>query len=175
MKKFISLKSYFIQTCHTALFNLSRTLLRSSKLNALAPYLIVIAFAVIGQQARACTINLTGVNFGSYDLFSNAAQYSAGNIGLNCANSVEYTIALGWGSGTFTQRVLSSGAHSFKYNLFTAANRALVWGDATNGSATVSGSGTGVRVNHVVYGQIPPQQNVPAGSYSDTITVVITF
>ena len=175
MKKFISLKSYFIQTCHTALFNPSRTLLRSSKLNALAPYLIVIAFALIGQQARACTINLTGVNFGSYDLFSNSAQYSAGNIGLNCANSVEYTIALGWGSGTFTQRVLSSGAHSFKYNLFTAANRALVWGDATNSTATVNGSGTGVIVNHVVHGSIPPNQNVSTGIYSDIVTVVITF
>ena len=175
MKKFISLKSCFIQTCHTAHFNSSRTLLRSSKLNALARCLIVIAFVLIGQQVRACTISVTGVNFGSYNVFSNAAQHSAGNIGLNCASSVEYTIALGAGSGTFTQRVLSSGAHSFKYNLFTAANRALVWGDATNGSATVSGSGTGVRVNHVVYGQIPPQQNVPAGSYSDTITVVITF
>tara|TARA_B110000908_G_C10236861_1_gene443841 strand:- start:159 stop:686 length:528 start_codon:yes stop_codon:yes gene_type:complete len=175
MKKFISLKSCFFQTCHTAHFDPSRTLSRSSKLNALAPCYIVIAFALIGQQARACTINVTGVNFGSYDVFSNAAQHSAGNIGVNCASSVGYTIALGAGSGTFTQRVLSSGAHSFNYNLFTAANRALVWGDATNGSATLSGSGTGVRVNHVVHGRIPSNQNVRAGIYSDTVTVVITF
>ncbi|MDB9874829.1 spore coat U domain-containing protein [Amylibacter sp.] len=175
MKKFISLKSCFIQTCHTAHFNSSRTLLRSSKLNALARCLIVIAFVLIGQQVRACTISVTGVNFGSYNVFSNAAQHSAGNIGLNCASSVEYTIALGAGSGTFTQRVLSSGAHSLNYNLFTAANRALVWGDATNSTATVNGSGTGVIVNHVVHGSIPPNQNVSAGIYSDTVTVVITF
>ena len=175
MKKFISLKSCFIQTCHTAHFNSSRTLLRSSKLNALARCLIVIAFVLIGQQVRACTISVTGVNFGSYNVFSNAAQHSAGNIGLNCASSVEYTIALGAGSGTFTQRVMSSGARSLNYNLFTAANRALVWGDATNSTATVNGSGTGVIVNHVVHGSIPPNQNVSAGIYSDTVTVVITF
>ena len=175
MKKFISLKSCFIQTCHTAHFNLSRTLLRSSKLNALARCLIVIAFVLIGQQVRACTISVTGVNFGSYNVFSNAAQHSAGNIGLNCASSVEYTIALGAGSGTFTQRVMSSGARSLNYNLFTAANRALVWGDATNGSFAVSGSGTGDAINHVIYGRILPHQNVPAGIYSDTITVMINF
>ena len=70
---------------------------------------------------------------------------------------------------------MASGAHLLNYNLFTAANRALVWGDATYGSATVSGSGSGEAVNHVVYGSISPHQNVPAGSYSDIVTVVITF
>ncbi|MDB4045865.1 spore coat protein U domain-containing protein [Amylibacter sp.] len=31
--------------------------------------------------------------------------------------------------------------------------------------ATVSSSGTGMSVNHVVYGRIPPRQNVRAGNY----------
>ena len=70
---------------------------------------------------------------------------------------------------------MSSGTHTLNYNLYTAANRAVVWGDAISGGATESGSGTGMNVNHVVYGRIPPRQNVRAGSYSDTINLIITF
>jgi len=175
MRIFISIKFYFSQTCHTGLCTLAHNLERTSKLKALVLWFIVLAFVLIGQQARACTINFTGVNFGSYDVFSNAEQHGVGNIDVNCDIHIGYTIALGASNGSFTQRVLRSGTHSLNYNLFTASNRALVWGDATNGTATVSGSGTGNSLNHVVYGHIPPRQIVYPGSYSDTITVVITF
>ena len=37
--------------------------------------------------------------------------------------------------------------------------------------ATVSSSGTGMSANHVVYGRIPPRQNVRAGNYSDTVNL----
>ena len=124
---------------------------------------------------RACSINVIEVNFGSYDVFSNAALNSTGKIDVNCPSGVGYTIGLSAGSGIFTQRVMRNGAHSLNYNFFTAANRVLVWGDASNGSVTVSGSGTDETVDHVVYGRIPPNQNVYPGSYSDTITVEITF
>ncbi|MDB2524654.1 spore coat protein U domain-containing protein [Amylibacter sp.] len=41
--------------------------------------------------------------------------------------------------------------------------------------ATVSSSGTRMSVNHVVYGRIPPRQNVRAGNYSDTVNLIINF
>ena len=129
----------------------------------------------MGQQSRACTINIIGVNFGSYDVFNNAASDSTGNIDVNCPSGVGYTIGLSAGSGTFEQRGMSIGTHTLNYNLYTGANGEFVWEDNTSSGATVSGSGTGSSVNHVAYGRIPPHQNVPAGSYSDTITVVITF
>jgi spore coat protein U-like protein len=70
---------------------------------------------------------------------------------------------------------MGSGAHRLNYNLYTAANRAVVWGDATSGTVTVNGTGIGVNVNHGVYGRIPARQNVRAGSYSDIIIVELTF
>jgi len=33
----------------------------------------------------------------------------------------------------------------------------------------------GVTVNHTVYGRVPALQNVAVGSYSDNITVTLTF
>ena len=118
------------------------------KRNAAVPWLVALAFALTAQQGHACTLNVTGVNFGSYDVFSNAALDSTGNIDVNCPSGVGYSMALTAGGGTHTQRVMNSGGHRLNYNLYTAANRAVVWGDATSGTVTVNGTGIGVNVNH---------------------------
>jgi spore coat protein U-like protein len=175
MITFISLKSFICRTFKPNRSIVPRSLVCKNKRNIIMPRLIALAFALIADQGRACSFNVTAVDFESYNFRNNAALHSTGNIFVNCPSGVGYNIVLGAGSGTFTQRLMGSGAHSLNYNLFTAANRALVWGDATNGSVVVSGSGTGDAINHVVYGRIPPHQNVPAGGYSDTISVMINF
>ncbi|MBT5000514.1 MAG: spore coat U domain-containing protein [Tateyamaria sp.] len=175
MRTYTRIKSCFYQTYQSSRSIAEITIVGNSKRNVLLLSFIALMFALIAQEARACIINITSVNFGSYDLFSSAALKSTGNIYMNCPIGVEYTIGLSAGSGTFEQREMSSGTHTLNYNLYTAANREFVWYDNTTSGATVSGSGTGSSVNHVAYGRIPPHQNVPAGSYSDTITVVITF
>ena len=175
MSAFISMKSRFCQTCESACSIAESNFARTSRRNALVSWLIALVFMHIAQEARACIINVTGVNFGTYHVFRNVALDSAGNIDMNCPSGVGYNITLSAGNGTYEQRILSSGANSLIYNLYTAANRAFVWGDATIGSASVSGSGTGEPINHVVYGRTPPHQNVPAGSYSDTISIMINF
>ena len=147
----------------------------TSQRNWLLSWIITLLFTFMGHQSRACTINITGVNFGSYDVFSNAASDSTGNIDVNCRSGVGYTIGLSAGNGSYEQRGMSNGTHTLNYNLYTSANGEFVWEDNTSSGATVSGIATRMSVNHVVYGRIPPHQNVPAGSYSDTITVVITF
>ena len=147
----------------------------TSKRNWLLSWIITLLFTFMGYQSRACTINITSVNFGSYDVFSNAASDSIGNIDMNCPSRVGYTIGLSAGNGSYEQRGMSNGTHTLNYNLYTAANREFVWEDATTSGATVSGSGTGMNINHVVYGRIPPRQNVRAGSYSDTVNLIINF
>jgi spore coat protein U-like protein len=171
MKRFISLKSSVCRTFQPARSAAESTLVGTRKRNVLVPWLVALAFALTAQQVHACTLNVTGVNFGSYDVFSNAALDSTGNIDVNCPSGVGYSMALTEGGGTHTQRVMNSGAHRLNYNLYTAANRAVVWA----GTVTVNGTGIGVSVNHAVYGRIPALQNVHAGSYSDIIIVELTF
>ena len=174
MRVFISFKSRVRRICQPARSVASSTLAGTRKGNLLVSWLIV-AFALTAQQGHACTLNVTGVNFGSYDVFSNTPLDSTGNIDVNCPSGVGYSMALTAGGGTHTQRVMGSGAHRLNYNLYTAANRAVVWGDATSGTVTVNGTGIGVNVNHGVYGRIPALQNVYPGSYSDIIIVELTF
>ena len=175
MKTFISLKSSACRTFQPARSAAASTLAGTCKRNVLVPWLVALAFALTAQQGHACALNVTGVNFGSYDVFSNTPLDSTGNIDVNCPSGVGYSMALTAGGGNHTQRVMGSGVHRFNYNLYTAADRAVVWGDATSGTVTVNGTGIGVSVNHGVYGRIPALQNVPPGSYSDTIAIMITF
>ena len=175
MKTFISLKSSVCRTFQLPRSTVASALAGTRKGNAAVSWLIALAFALTAQQGHACTLNVTGVNFGSYDVFSNTPLDSTGNIDVNCPSGVGYSMALTAGGGTHTQRVMGSGAHRLNYNLYTAANRAVVWGDATSGTVTVNGTGIGGSVNHWVYGRILALQNVHPGSYSDIIIVELTF
>tara|TARA_B110000008_G_scaffold267098_1_gene293919 strand:+ start:37 stop:564 length:528 start_codon:yes stop_codon:yes gene_type:complete len=175
MRLVISLKSSVCRICQPARSVAASDLAVTRKRSVLIFLLIPLAFALTAQQGHACTLNVTGVNFGSYDVFSNSALDSTGNINVNCPSGVGYSIALTAGDGTHTQRVMSSGAHRLNYNLYTDANRAVVWGDATSATVTVNGTGIGVSVNHGVYGRIPALQNVHPGSYNDIIIVELAF
>jgi spore coat protein U-like protein len=175
MSAFTRLKPHLCKTYQCSFIIMESFIGRKFKRSTLGLWIIAAAFGITMQKAQACNMNVTAVNFGSYDVFSNAASDSTGNIGVNCPSGFGYTIGLSAGSVTYEQRGMSSGFNTLNYNLYTAANRALVWGDATYDSATVSGIGSGQSVNHVVYGRIPHHQNVPAGNYSDTINVMITF
>ena len=175
MKTFISLKSSICRTFQLLCSTVASAFAGTRKRNAAVPWLAALAFTLTAQQSHACTLNVTGVNFGSYDVFSNGALNSTGNIDVTCPSGVRYSIALSEGGGSHTQRVMSSGAHRLNYNLYTEANRGVVWGDATSGTARVTGTGVGVSVNHAVYGRIPALQNVHSGSYSDVVNVLLTF
>jgi spore coat protein U-like protein len=102
---------------------------------------------------------------------------------------VSYTIQLNAGSsGSFSPRKLASGANLLNYNLYTTSARTTIWGNGSGGTSTVGGSFTLGNCtllllcsdetesrNHTAYGRIPASQNVPAGSYSDTITVTVNY
>jgi len=137
-------------------------------------WLPVLAFALAAPQAwSACTVSLTGVSFGNYDPFSSVNLDSTGNVAVTCSPASPYTIALSPGNAAQTERRMQSGAQVLAYNLFTDATRTAVWGDGTGTTLTVSGSGSAG--GHPIYGRIPARQNVAIGSYTDAITVTVTF
>ena len=124
-------------------------------------------------QAASCSVTVGNIAFGNYDVFNRVDTATTGTVKVKCAASASFTISLSAGTGTFAARVLTSGSYKLDYNLFTTSQDLTIWGDGTSGTATVSASGTGA--SYTVYGLIPALQNVPVGSYSDTITVTVTY
>jgi spore coat protein U-like protein len=123
--------------------------------------------------AVTCTVTAVSVAFADYDVFATSATDTTGTVNVSCGSSTTYAIALSAGLGTFASRVMTNGSNQLDYNLFTDSQRLTVWGDGTSGSVTVSATAAGG--TYTVYGRIPARQNVPAGSYSDTITVTVTY
>jgi spore coat protein U-like protein len=145
---------------------------RSLQLTLLAGALLA---ASGSAWAAKCTVTTSGVSFGSYDIFNTASVDITGTITVNCTNKTPYAIALSSGSGTYASRTLKNGTKALAYNLFLDATRLTIWGDGSAGTGTVSGSGNGNNLATTVYGRIPARQNVSVGSYSDVITVTVTY
>lgn len=134
--------------------------------------------------APQCTISASPVIFGNYDPLSASPVTGTGTLTFQCQSGVTglgitYTISLSSGSGTYTQRTLTSGPNILNYNLYTDSTLTTVWGDGSSGSATVattvSKPQASAGVTNTVYGNIPALQDVVPGSYTDNITVTVTF
>jgi len=144
---------------------------------ALLPLVVLVPRA---DGALNCSFDsVTGVNFGSYDVFNASPRKTTGTITYSCKGAggsglMSMNLSMG-GSGTFANRTLLSGGNVLNYNLYPDAANSQVWGDGTGATyhyVVNPGNGT---VSLTVYGTIPPGQNVGVGSYTDTITVTMNF
>jgi spore coat protein U-like protein len=142
---------------------------------------ICILFLAAESYAFSCRIATTPVNFGNYDVFSRFVQDSTGTISVSCNNPgkkpINITITLTAGSsGRFNPRQMSSSNDRLSYNLYSDPNHMVIWGDGTGGSSTVSSIVTkSTAFNSLVYGRIPPGQNVGVGNYSDVLTATVIW
>ncbi len=69
---------------------------------------------------------------------------------------------------------MSQSSNLLVYSVYTDNGRTTVWGNST-GVDVVASTGTGAQQSFTMYGRAPAAQTAPAGSYSDTITVTVTF
>jgi spore coat protein U-like protein len=137
--------------------------------------LLACALAIVAPTAYSagCSVSTSGLNFGNYDVFSTLDNEITGSIDVNCQASTTYSISLSSGFGTYASRNMTSGTNVLAYNLYVDPTRLTIWGDGSSGTATVSGSGT--TGSSPVYGRIPARQNAFVGTYSDIVTVTVTF
>ena len=128
--------------------------------------------------AATCTVTARPVAFGNYNPFSTNPLNRAGRITVVCNGMGTLTAALSSGqSGSYNPRYMISGSTSdqLDYNLYTTAARAIIFGDGTGGTQTVSKNFNNNRVRISVYGRIPALENIAPGSYSDSIVATISF
>ncbi len=138
-------------------------------------------FAVTATVVNSCVINSAGaMAFGSYDVNLGAVTDSS-VISVNCTKNDTYTIALSYGgTGNAANRIMLNAGNQLNYNLYTDSGYTKVWNNTCGGpnncdGGTGAGPGAGNAQTYTVYGQIPAGQNAVAGSYSDSITVTVTF
>lgn len=134
-------------------------------------------FNVTMTIGASCTvISASTMAFGSSGvILTNVDQTSS--ISVQCTDTTPYAIGLNAGVGagaTVATRKMSNGARTINYTLYSNAGRSTVWGD-TPGTDTVAGVGNGDPQAFTVYGRVAPQTTPAPGSYTDTITVTVTY
>jgi spore coat protein U-like protein len=147
--------------------------------------MLLSALAHASLNNISCSVSATGVSFGTYNPVSPSALASTGSVTVSCSangsGTDAATIALSTGSsGTYAARTMQSGTSTLSYNLYDNAAETMIWGNGNGASViynftiSIQGSGT-YQTTATVYGLIPAGQNVAPGSYTDTITVTVSY
>jgi spore coat protein U-like protein len=133
----------------------------------------------------ACTIGAGTLNFGSVagtSLLTSAVTGST-TVSVTCTNGSPYSIGMGQGQNySSTNRMASSGAY-IPYALYLDSQDTQAWSTTTSSSSCSGGSntcylgtGNGSAQSVNIYGNVPTVTVAPAnGSYSDTVTMTITY
>lgn len=163
--------------------------LRLTKIAAVAAVSAIVAIASVPAVATTTTASLaisanvlstcslTGgsIPFGTY---TSAQLDQSGTMSVLCTNGVPYTVALDAGAGSgatiSARKMTGSGGGTLNYSLYRETGRTSNWGN-TGTSDTVAGTGSGVAQTVTVYGRIPAGQTPLVGSYTDTVTITLTY
>lgn len=139
-------------------------------------------FQVTATITSSCNVSGTTLNFGStIDPLGTAVPLDAAStLTVTCSNTTPYAVSLNagtnaGGASNFSARTLKSGSNTLGYQLYLDSGRTTVWGDGTASSSTKSGTGSGSAQTLQVYGRIPTLSGVVPGTYTDTVTVTITY
>ncbi len=131
-----------------------------------------------------CFITAAPIAFGNYD--GTAAIDSNANIVVRCSKNAPFSVALDAGTtagASLAQRLLAGPAGELlRYNLYTTAAQATVWGNNAGGTGWNAGTGAGLGVanqfTYTVYGNLPntaANQGAGIGAYTDLVTATITY
>lgn len=137
---------------------------------------------VTATVANTCSFSsVTDTTFGTIDgLFLSNQSVSNGSVVVICTTGATYSLSLGPGNNlSGGNRRMASGANFITYQLYSDMSQTTLWGDGTAGigNALTGLTGSGATQAYTVYARIPttPQTAAPAGAYTDTVTITITF
>ena len=124
-----------------------------------------------------CTVETTNtLDFGSNGLLTANIDVTA-TFDVLCSNTTPYDIGLNEGTtagGTTTTRLMDNAGTTVSYQMFSDPGLTTNWGD-TVPTDTVAGIGNGSTQTLTIYGRVPPQASVAPATYTDLVTITITY
>lgn len=130
-------------------------------------------FNVTATVPTSCSVSAGGdLAFGSYSGTQLAATTT---VSVTCTSGGSYTVGLDDGANFSTpnRRMLHGTVDYLNYELYKEVGLTNRWGSA--GGELVSGTGSGSAQSLTVYGKLLAGQTLIAGSYTDLITVTVTY
>lgn len=142
----------------------------------------MLLFVPAPAGAITCTGSASSLPFGQYNGVTKAQVNTTASISVSCTGpgTLNYTVTISPGqSGVATGRYMLSNANALNYQIYKDSARTQVLGDGTGGTYEYSGSytlGNGTStLSATVYGAVLPNQAAIPGSYSDSLTMTLTY
>jgi spore coat protein U-like protein len=133
---------------------------------------------VTATISNSCTFGtISPLAFGAYDpAVANASGgtdlAASTTFAMTCTNGAAISINLDNGlHASGGSRFMASGANNLQYAVYQDPSHTTVWDNLTAENTTGTGSSQSISV----YGVIPKGQSEPNGSYSDTVTITLTY
>ena len=128
-------------------------------------------------QAECTILSTNTLDFGTHGLINTNIDATA-DFDVQCTNTTPYELRLDAGTtagGTIaTRKMIGSGAPTVDYQMYQDAGRTKNWGE-TDLTDTVSGTGSGAVQTITVYGRVPVQTTPAPDTYTDTVTVTVSY
>ena len=135
---------------------------------------VILWVSSAGTAQAACQVDAKPVAFGVVDVRQRTD--STGEIAVNCSIAIAFAVAIS-GNGSPGNRYMNGPSNGrLSYELFTESSYSTRWGDGSGAGQVVGRVSDGENTNRLtVYGRVPQQDAVPAGGYSDFLTIELSF
>lgn len=137
--------------------------------------------AVSATVSSTCSISAGSLAFGAYDPVAGTQVDGTATVSVNCTKGAAAKITLGQGSHAAVGstdivpvRRMSDGTNHLSYALFSDASRTTLWANTAATGVNYNAASSATQ-QITVYGRISSAQDIPAGSYADTVVATITF
>ena len=133
--------------------------------------------AVTARLEESCKVTAPDLALGKYTAQRGAPSQAKLALSVTCTPDTTYSVGVNKGTthgATGGQQKVASGAQDSNNRRYSDSARSAIPGN-TIGTENVTGVGTGMEVNHTLFGGIPASQVVQGGDYADTITVRVHY
>ncbi len=160
-----------------ALFSPSAFISAASKTATIGLAAEVLPACSAGSTVPATLGQFGVLDFGTYfsltSLITVSSAVGNGSLRINCILNIPYRVLLSaGGSGSVAaRRMVGPASAQITYNLYTSAAYTTVWDNTTG----VTGTGTGADQYLQVFGRVPAQSAPTPGTYTDTVTVTVSW
>ena len=160
---------------------------------AVSPALAGTATANVSVSANinnVCTITTGAVAFGAYDpIVTNASSplNASGSVTITCTKGAATTVSLGLGSNAAgsVRKMKNAGTDLLTYELYQPPNTTpgsacsyaspTVWGTSGANLFTPAAAPSKNARSYNICGQVAGGQDLPFGSYTDTVLATVNF
>jgi spore coat protein U-like protein len=144
-------------------------------------------FPVTAAVQASCVINSANdASFGNYDSVVNKTtplDISPLTTSISCVSGTAFSVALDQGKNADAgstcdapvRRLKSSTGAFLSYNSYLLSDHANAWGCGAANQRTGTSTSVNSAKNFGLLGRLAAGQDVPSGTYSDQLTLTVTF